>query len=252
MARVLLQQELQGLASGIASEFTSAFKSVIDGSKSVEEAFADMLKGIANKFLDMAMKLITDALTQQLMKLFGSVLGGGLGGGFGGGIGGGAFSIGMGFANGGRPEENSVSVVGERGPELLLTGSSSSKVISNDDIFGLTRQAMQNEQTNVRSDESTQAETMEQAFGLARQAMSMSTTNRTNNTSKSEQMMIEQLLMNPSDVKVQVDTVNVGGLDVVSQEQLRAATQQAAAKARSDVFKDLKNKPSVRRQAGVS
>ena len=56
-----LESEMSSLASGIAGEFTSAFKSIIDGTKDVNEAFADMLQGIANQFLDMAMKILQDA-----------------------------------------------------------------------------------------------------------------------------------------------------------------------------------------------
>ena len=43
-----------------------------------------MLQGIADKFLDMAMQILQDALTQQLMKLFAGLFGGPGGGGFGG------------------------------------------------------------------------------------------------------------------------------------------------------------------------
>ena len=75
-----MKSMMSSLASGIASEFTNAFKSVIDGTKSVEEAFADMLQGIANKFLDMAMQILQDALTKQLMSLFGSLLSSPVGG----------------------------------------------------------------------------------------------------------------------------------------------------------------------------
>ena len=107
-----LRQQYQTLASGIASEMTSAFRSVIDGTKSVNEAFADMFKGIGDKFLDMAMKILTDALTQQLMNLF-TGLAGGLGGA--GGFGVTPMTSGMKFfADGGRrPMVGEVSLVGE-------------------------------------------------------------------------------------------------------------------------------------------
>ena len=129
-----LKEQYKQLASGIASEITGAFRSIIDGTKSVDEAFADMLKGIADKFLDMAMKILTDALTQQLMKLFGNLLGG-FGGGFGGG--GGGFGVtpltsGMSFfADGGRPSVGEYSVVGERGPEFFKPDQPG-RVISNE------------------------------------------------------------------------------------------------------------------------
>ena len=115
-----LKQKTQQLASGIAGDMTNAFKSVIDGTKSVEDAFADMLQSIANRFLDMAMEILQDAITKQLMNLFSNLLGstfGGVGGG-GGSVGKGAF-IG-GFADGGRPPVGEVSLVGERGPELFV------------------------------------------------------------------------------------------------------------------------------------
>ena len=57
----------------------------LTAAKSVNEAFADMLQGIADQFLNMAMKILQDALTQQLMGLFTGLMGGGVGGGVGGG-----------------------------------------------------------------------------------------------------------------------------------------------------------------------
>ena len=80
--------EYEQLASGLASEMTSAFRSIIDGSKSAEEAMADMFQGIADKFLDMAMQILTDAITQQLVSLFSNLLGG-----VSGGVGGGGFGV---------------------------------------------------------------------------------------------------------------------------------------------------------------
>ena len=122
-----LKQQYQQLASGIAGEMTGAFRSIIDGTKSVDEAFADMLKGIADKFLDMAMKILTDALTQQLMNLFSSLLSGGNRG-----FGATPMTSGMDFfADGGRPEVGKVSLVGERGPELFVPDSPGT-VVSNE------------------------------------------------------------------------------------------------------------------------
>ena len=125
-----LERAYESLASGIASDMTNAFKSIIDGSKDADEAFAEMLQNMANRFLDMAMKIIQDAITQQLMGLF-SGLFGGFGGGGSGSLFGGNSSIGSGFthggnkmiagfADGGRPPIGQVSLVGERGPELFV------------------------------------------------------------------------------------------------------------------------------------
>ena len=123
------EQMIQGLAQGVASDMTSAVKSVIDGTKDIDEAFADMLKSIANRFLDMAMKLITDALTQQLMSLFGSLFGGGATGGFGGGYfnpmtGLGAAGPNFGLAEGGYITSPTQAMIGEAGePEYAIPAS---------------------------------------------------------------------------------------------------------------------------------
>lgn len=110
------------LAGGISSELTGAFRSIIDGTKSVNEAFADMFQGIADTFLDMAMKILQDAITQQLMGLFTGLLGGGGGAtsilgnsidSFGGG------SFGGFFADGGRLGAGKWGIAGEAGPEMI-------------------------------------------------------------------------------------------------------------------------------------
>ena len=120
-----LQRRTEQLASSIAGEFTSAFKDIIAGTKTVEEAFADMLQGIGEKFLDFAMQLIQEQITQQLIGLFGGLLGGGFGGAPAAPSGGGATMFGnfasmAGFADGGRPPMGQTSIIGERGPEFFV------------------------------------------------------------------------------------------------------------------------------------
>ena len=149
-----LEQQYEQLASGIAGEVTGAFKSIIDGSKSAEEAMADMFKGIADQFLNMAMKILQDAITQQLMSLFGNLLGG-FGGGGGGG-GGGGFGVtpltsGMNFfADGGRPPVNAPSIVGERGPELFVPDTAGAVVSNADTRAALDRYTKQRLQLRLQ------------------------------------------------------------------------------------------------------
>jgi hypothetical protein len=116
-----LKSQYESLASGIAGEMTGAFRSIIDGSKSAEEAMSDMFKGIADQFLDMAMKILQDAITQQLLQLIPALFGGGSFGAAPTGFNGsaqGLLSVGS-FADGGRPQVGEYSLVGERGPELV-------------------------------------------------------------------------------------------------------------------------------------
>ena len=113
---------------------TSAVKSVIDGTKDIDEAFADMLKSIANRFLDMAMKLITDALTQQLVGLFKGLFSAGLGGAAGGGGGFGVTPLTSGmsfFSEGGYVTKPTQGMIGEAGePEYAIPASKMNSAMS--------------------------------------------------------------------------------------------------------------------------
>ena len=57
---------------------TNAFRSMIDGSKSAEEAMGDMLKNIGDMFIDEAMRILQDQIVQQLLKLIPALFGGGI------------------------------------------------------------------------------------------------------------------------------------------------------------------------------
>ena len=134
-------KELVGQISGtIASEFTGAIRSVIDGTKSAEEAMSDMLKGIGEAFINMALKIIEQQIQMIINGLIMKALG--LTGGFGSGAS--APSIGTStnyfsggftpmsfFADGGRPSVGEYSVVGERGPEFFKPDQPG-RVISNE------------------------------------------------------------------------------------------------------------------------
>ena len=136
-----LKQQQQEIATGIASAFTNAFRSVIDGSKEVQEAFSDMMKDIADTFLDQAMRMIQSAITQQLLQLIPMLFGPT-----------GATPAGRpllapltqgpaagnvltnflsGRADGGPVMSNQPYLVGERGPEIVIPNTSGS-VVTND------------------------------------------------------------------------------------------------------------------------
>jgi hypothetical protein len=118
----------------LSSAMSSAITGLVDGTKTAQEAFADMFAGIGKAFIDMATQMIAKAL---VMKAVGVFTGGtGTGGLFTGnlfgaggvsGIGGGMVSP---FADGGRPATGEVSLIGERGPELWVPDSPG-RVVSN-------------------------------------------------------------------------------------------------------------------------
>ena len=118
-----VKQQTEQLAGQISGAITGALGDVIKGTKSVEEAFSDMLTNIGNMFIDMAMKILQDAITQQLVGLFSGLLGGGFGGGSP------VPSMGSGlplngFADGGYVTSPQIAQIGEGGqPEYVIPAS---------------------------------------------------------------------------------------------------------------------------------
>ena len=70
-----LETQVQQISGTIASAFTSAFSSVIDGSKSAQEALADAFKNIGDAFIDMAMKIIQQQMAMIINGLIMKALG---------------------------------------------------------------------------------------------------------------------------------------------------------------------------------
>ena len=138
-----LQANVESLSSSIAGNLTGAFKSVIDGSKSMQEAMSDALAGIGQAFIDMAMQIIQQQMAMIVNGLIMKALGvtmpgagasmpmtGGLdfSSAFSGGTGVPNF---FGFANGGTPPMDQPSIIGERGPELFIPNTAG-RVVSNE------------------------------------------------------------------------------------------------------------------------
>ena len=100
---------------------------------SVQEAFANMFSRIADHFLDMAARMMATELSLGFLKLFGfgSSLGGDLG------LGANDLAGGLdGFAANGGPVKGGGSyIVGEKGPELFVPGSSGN-IVPNHELGG--------------------------------------------------------------------------------------------------------------------
>jgi len=61
----------------IATSFSQSFKDIIKGTKSVQQAFADMFQRIADHFLDMAAKMMANSIQKGILGLFSGGFGGG-------------------------------------------------------------------------------------------------------------------------------------------------------------------------------
>ena len=66
-----IQNQVAAGATAIGNAFANSFKAVITGSKSAQEALADMMASVAEHFLDMAAKIIAQ---QIAMILYGTVM----------------------------------------------------------------------------------------------------------------------------------------------------------------------------------
>ena len=140
-------EAIKDVGKTIKSEFSSAFESVINGTKSVGEAFRGMILKIIMSLADRAMNSAFDDLFSKMAKASGTS------GGFadllskgvsylGGLFGGGTTSEVPGLADGGYASATKPHLIGERGPELFIP-SASGRVVSNGDLGGMGGQVNQ-------------------------------------------------------------------------------------------------------------
>ena len=125
-----LENQVAAGATAIGNAFSNSFKAVITGSKSAQEALADMMSAVAEHFMDMAAKIIEQQIAMIIYQSILNALGGPrLGGADTAGPGG--FQIpaasapttsGMNFfgAEGGYASGATNAVIGEAGPEYLI------------------------------------------------------------------------------------------------------------------------------------
>lgn len=81
-----LKEAYRGVASAIGDSFAQAFKGVVSGSMTAQQALAQMFQSIADSFLDMVAQMIAAWIKTQAIKGFQALLGpalGALGGGLG-------------------------------------------------------------------------------------------------------------------------------------------------------------------------
>lgn len=130
-----LKGQVQELASGTSQAFGTLFRDITGGAKTLDQSLSDLFGNIANTFLATAEKMLTDALTKQLVNLFAGLLGGGDNSG-GGAVplianaNGGVVSYGTKlFANGGIANygggtggitNGPIQIAGEAGPEAIV------------------------------------------------------------------------------------------------------------------------------------
>ena len=137
-------QMAQVIESELGRALSSAITGVLDGTTTVQEAFASMFENIGKAFISMASEMIAKLLVLKALQMITGTLGGG---------GGGASSVsssaygdmsvagpsffggGMipGYSNGGFLPANGPAIVGENGPEFVYSQGGRTQVFSNED-----------------------------------------------------------------------------------------------------------------------
>ena len=249
-----VQNQVAAGATAIGNAFANSFKAVVTGSKTAQEALADMMASVAEHFLDMAAKIIAQQITMivygTVMRALGLVGGGPFGTGaerpltsgmdFSSAFSSGGFGISP-RANGGPIRSDMPYIVGERGPELFVPNNSGS-IMSNAD----TRAAL-SDQFNARNSNETQGALTQQiaARGTSdtRAALEQQMTTRQSNVTG---MALQQ---KPIDVRFESTVINE--TEYVTAEQHRQGMAQAAEQGRALTFAALQNNVKARRRIGL-
>jgi len=224
LAQLKLAQTVEnvyGFVGPAVSSLIGGFQEVIAGTKSVEEAFADFLKTIADQLLQTAATMIAQYIALGIAKAFA----------FGSSPQTPSFSEGLGTglplfgdytglsgkANGGPVNANQPYIVGERGPELFVPFQQGS-ITSNEAL----QQAATTQVPFTRNAESvTQAQETAQAMRAA----------------------------GPIEVRYESNVIN--GVEYVTAEQHRKGMAQAAERGRSLTIQALQNSVKTRGRVGL-
>ncbi len=214
--------ETEQLATDIAGTLnngiTDALVLAVSGTENLGEAFqelaADILQAIGKA-------LILAAVT----KAIGSI---GSGGTPGSGLLGDIFR-----AKGGPVDGGSPYIVGEEGPELFIPGASGS--ITNNDQFEAAREAMGGSSGGSAD-----------AFAENTDALAVS-----NSYTRERVMERERSERSTSSGTMLIETQVINNQEFATVEQVEIAAAASAEKARAQVFSDMRNKPTTRRQLGL-
>ena len=102
-----------------------------------------------------------------------------------------------------------------------------------------------------KSSDVSQADDLEQAFAAASSAMATTNNNRENTRVMEREKVEQQMLANPSPVDVRYESRVINNETYVTETQFQKGLSQTATQARAQTIKDLRNKPSTRKRAGI-
>ena len=218
----------QAVATALGSGLSDAITGVIDGTKSVEEAFADMFAGIGKAFIDMATKMLAQKAIFALLDAFtggaspipsGDPLRGWSGGGY----------------TGNAPRSGGVD--GEGG--FLAVLHPQETVV---DHYGDARNAM------------TSSASTATAFAESSEAMAVASNNyaynsATSSDSSSANNGSEASAGSTSTIVLETNVINQ--IEYATVDEVNKKMQLSAKQAEASVYRNMRNKPAVRGRTGV-
>ena len=226
---------LQPITNAIASGLSSAITGLIDGTKSVEEAFADMFAGIGKAFIDMATQMLAQKLMLTVLKAFtggagpapipgGDPLSGWSGGGY----------------TGNAPRSGGVD--GEGG--FLAVLHPQETVI---DHYGDARSAM----TSSASIAAAFAESSEAMTTAGNNYAYNSATSSYSTSSNSSSVNNGSGASGGSTSTILLETNVINQVEYATVDEVNKKMQQSAKQAEASVYRNMRNKPAVRGRTGV-
>ncbi len=255
-----LENQVAAGATAIGNAFTNSFKAVATGSKSAEEALADMLSSVAEHFMSMATKIIAQQITMILYGTIMKALGVSMPGGS---------SDGtnppvtmpdapqLTAANGGPVFGNSPVIVGERGPELFVPFGNG-EITSSESLGADMANAMSipfvpgGNQGGTTSQMLSRQESIQvnRQENLRQLSVPFTRTSEASMMAAAEQQTAEAI-SNPAPLDVRFESQSINGVEYVTAEQHQAGMAQAAERGRALTLQALQNSVKTRRRVGL-
>lgn len=224
-----VQNQVAAGATAIGNAFANSFKSVITGSKSAEQALADMMSAVAEHFLDMAAKIIAQ---QIAMILYGTIMK--------------ALGVGLPTMSSGSP----IDIMGADSATLGALGGIPTRYANGGYVSGPTNALVgEGGEPEYIIPESKMRESMARYSRGARGGSVIPESGEGGTTSEGGGTAVAA----PIDVRFSVERIN--NVDYVTAEQFQVglvrAAQQGAVEGERRAMGSLRNSAAVRRRIGV-
>ena len=251
------------------NSLVGGLREVVAGTKTAEQAFADFLNTIADQLINTAATMIAQYIAIGIARKFAGIPAPGAGAfnlsGGGSSVGaaglpgidglGGLFNGSIPFfgssqpsflASGGPATSGQPYIVGEKGPELFIPGVTGT--VSNNDQFEAAREAMSG----------GTGDGVSETGGLGSEGVSSAFADNTSSISTTNSYMRERSMETNNQTTIggagsmTIETRVINNVEYATVEQVRLASAASAKQAKAQVFSDMKNKPAVRRKAGIN